>query len=142
MSFLTALFLGNGTLTPKLRADLESEGLVVLEEGLSGSIRYDHFKAPGRRMNGKVSGQRFGLGISKERLAVYCRSGRTKVIDTPFSDPRIGALEVSEEGGDVLWIHIDLDRAEIPKVSGRIRLKIDTPNAGQIVEQLKARLPR
>jgi hypothetical protein len=32
MAFLAKLRLGNGTLKPKLRAALESEGLVLIEE--------------------------------------------------------------------------------------------------------------
>ena len=55
----TKLLLGNGTLKPKLRAALESEGVVLLEEGLPGTITYAHFKAPGRRYHGKVVGECF-----------------------------------------------------------------------------------
>ena len=77
--------------------DLEAEAargarirgrLVVLEEGLPGTITYAHFKAPGRRHNGKVVGECLGLGVSEQRLALYCRSGRVKLIDQPFTEPR------------------------------------------------------
>jgi len=34
------LLLGDGTLKPSLRAELEAEGLVSIEEGLGGSVRY------------------------------------------------------------------------------------------------------
>ena len=89
MGLFTNLLLGNGTLKPKLRAALESEGVVLLEEGLPGTITYAHFKAPGRRHNGKVVGECIGLGVSEQRLALYCRSGRVKLIDQPFSEPRL-----------------------------------------------------
>ena len=85
MTLFANLLLGNGRLQPQLRAALESEGLVTLEEERSGSVRYRHFKAPGRRSHGKVSPQRIALAISEHRLVVYCRSGRAKLIDTPFS---------------------------------------------------------
>lgn len=142
MAFLARFRIGNGRLDPALRARLESEGLVLVEEGLRGSVRYRRFKAPGRRHHGKVTRERIGLGISEERLAVYCRSGTTKLIDTPFSDPRLSVLDVSLEGKETILLRIDYDRAGIPDVSGEITVTARTPNAPMIAEQLRARLGR
>ncbi|MDQ3951932.1 MAG: hypothetical protein M3279_03040 [Actinomycetota bacterium] len=142
MKLFARLLLGNGRLEPELRAALHSEGLVILEEGLPGSVRYTSFSAPGRRFHGKVTLQRIGVGISKERLAVYCRSGRAKLIDTPFSDPRLSALDVSLQDHDTVSIRIDYDRVDVPDVSGEIEIRAKAPNAATIVEQLHARLGR
>ena len=136
MAFLARLLLGNGQLKPSLRAALESEGLVILEEGLSGSVRYRNFKAPGRRFHGKVTLERIGLGVSKQRLAVYCRSGRAKLIDTPFSDPRLNALDVAVQG-DTVSMRIDYSRVDVPNVSGEIAIMARTLNAANIVEYLQ-----
>jgi len=140
--WLTRLLLGNGTLKPGLRAALESEGLVVLEEGLTGSIKYSHFKAPGKRFNGKVTGECFGLGISERRLAVYCRSGRVKLIDQPFTEPRLSAIDVSVDDNDRVALLIDYDRVDVPKVSGQMTIRARTPNATMVVEELNSRLGR
>lgn len=140
MTFLAKLLLGNGELKADLQATLESEGLVTIEEGLPGSVRYTRFKAPGRRFHGKVTPERLGLGISEHRLAVYCRSGRTKLIDAAFSDPRLSAVAVSLHDGDTVSIRIDYDRAEVPNVSGQITIRARTPRAADIVEHLQARL--
>jgi hypothetical protein len=137
---LSNLLLGNGTLRPKLRAALESEGIVMVEEGLPGRISYEHFKAPGRRHDGKIVGECLGLGISEKRLALYCRWGRVKLIDTPFTEPRLSALEASLEHDDTVALRIDYDRAEVPNVSGQMTIRAVTPNAASIVEQLSARL--
>ena len=143
MSFLAKLLLGSGTLKPKLRAALESEGLVLIEEGLSGSVRYKHFKAPGKRFNGKVTGERMGLGISRQRCAVYCRSGRGKLVDTAFSDPRWKIVEVSLHDDDTVSFRVDYDQAEdMPKISGEVTIRARTPNAARIVKELNARLGR
>jgi hypothetical protein len=142
VGLFTKLLLGNGTLKPELRAALESEGVVLIEEGLPGSIRYANFKAPGKRYRGKITGQCFGLGISKQRLAVYCRSGRVKLIDQPFTEPRLSALDVSLEGEDRFALRIDFDRAAVPKVSGQMTIHARTPNAARVVEELSARLGR
>ena len=140
--FLAKFRLGDGRFDPGLWAVFEGEGLVHIEEGLRGSVRYRRFKAPGRRHHGKVTGERIGLAISKERFVVYCRSGSTKLIDAPFSDPRLGILDVSVEGNDTVSLRLDYDRAGVPKVSGEIRIVVRTSNAATIVEQLQARLRR
>ena len=142
MGLFTKLLLGNGTLKPSLRAELESEGVVLIEEGLVGSIKYSNFKAPGKRFNGKITGECFGLGISERRLALYCRSGRVKLIDQPFTEPRLSAIDVSLDGEDRVAMLIDYDRIEVPRVSGQMTIRARTPNAARVVEELISRLAR
>lgn len=140
MGFLGKLLLGDGRFKPDLRAALASEGVVIMEEGLAGSVRYRHFKAPGRRFHRKVTVERIALAVTEERLAVYCRSGRAKLIDSAFSEPRLAAVHVSLHDGDTVSIRVDYDRAGVPKVSGEIEIRAATPNAVHVVEHLKARL--
>jgi hypothetical protein len=132
--------LGNGALKPDVRAELEAEGLVLVEEGLHGSIRYDRFKAPGKRFYGKVAGERFAIGLSEERFVVYCRSGSVELMDSPFSSPRLAALEISVEGNDRLLLKVDYDRMGEPSVSGTIAVRANTPRAAEIAEQLRTRI--
>lgn len=142
VTFLARFRLGKGKLDPKLQAALRAEGLVLIEEGLHGSIRYRHFKGPGRRHHGKVTLERFGLAISEERFVVYCRSGSTKLIDTPFSDPRLSMMDLYLGGHNTVSIRIDYDRGGVPNVSGEITISVTTPNAPTIVEQLRVRVGR
>ncbi len=142
MGFLARLLLGDGTLKPALRAELESEGLVLIEEGLSGSLRYKRFKAPGRYHDGKVTPQRMGLGISEQRFVVYCRSGRGKLLDTPFSNPRLEAIDISLKDENRIAIRVDYDRMDVPRVSGEITIVAKTSDAASIVDELRARLER
>ena len=139
MGFLAKLLLGSGTLKPELRAALESEGLVRLEEGLTGSVRYERFRAPGRYHNGKITGVRVGLGISEERVVVYSHSGRAKLLDTAFTSPRLGMLDVSLKDEERIAIRVDYDRGDVPKVSGEITIVAQTPHAAAIVDELSAR---
>jgi len=140
LGFLGKLLLGNGTLAPKLRTELESEGLVLIEEGLSGSVRYDHFKAPGRYHDGKVTPERMGIGVSEERVAVYCKSGRVKLIDTAYSNPRLEMVDVSLSDDGRVAFRIDYDRGDVPRVSGLVTVRVQTPNAARIVDEVRARL--
>ena len=141
MGFLTRLLLGTGELRPELRSALEAEGLVLIEEGLGGSVRYRHFKAPGKRFHGKVTGERIGLGISQKRVVAYCRSGRGKLIDTEWSNPKLGMVDVSLVDGDKVAILVDYDKqTDVPDVSGQLTIRMRTPNAPRIVEELQRRL--
>jgi len=139
VGFPAKLLLGSGTLKPELRGALESEGLVRLEEGLTGSVRYQRFRAPGRYHNGKITGVRVGLGISDERLVVYSHSGRAKLLDTAFASPQLDMLDVSLKDDERLAIRVDYDRGDVPKVSGEITIVARTPNAAAIADELSAR---
>lgn len=141
MDFLRNLLLGNGRLRPDTVASLRSEGLRFLEEGLPGKLRYAHFKSPGRRFHGKVTPERIGLGVSEQRLVLYCRSGRVKLIDTPFSDLRLAqVVDVSLPAPDALALRLDFDRAGRPNVSGQMTITVTTPNAPDIAGYLEPRL--
>ena len=140
-SLFGRLLLGKGTLPDAVRSELESEGVLFLGEGLSGSLRYTHFKAPGRRFHGKVTAERFGLGISNERLALYCRSGAGELIDSRFSAPNFGWVSVAVEKRGRLVLTIDYDRSDEDDVSGQIAIHVLTPEAERIAETLRSRLP-
>ncbi|HEY1277776.1 MAG TPA: hypothetical protein VGF25_22905 [Thermoleophilaceae bacterium] len=134
--------MGNGALKPETRETLEAEGLVHVEEGLRCRIRYERFRAPGRRFSGKVTTERIGLGISEKRFVLYCRSGSAELIDTEFGNPRLDILEVTLEGEETVLFRIDYDRADEPKVAGVIGIIVGTPNAATIVEELRSRMGR
>ena len=70
-------------------------GSILIEEGLSGSVRYTKFRAPGKYFDGKIVPQTMCLAISEQRLVVYGHSGRVKLVDAAFDNPRLGMLDVS-----------------------------------------------
>jgi hypothetical protein len=142
VGFLGKLLLGSGKLKPEMHAALESEGLVLIEEELSGSVRYTHFKAPGKRFHGKVTPERVGIGISRERVVVYCKGGRAKLIDSPFSSPNFDWVDVGLHGEDKVSFRIDYDRADVENVAGQVEIRVKTPSAERIVGELRARLGR
>jgi hypothetical protein len=132
--------LGSGRLKPELREALAAEGLVFLEEGLSGSIRYRNFRAPGRYFHRRITAQRFAIGLTRTRLVVYCRSGGGRIVDAPLSDPRLAAMDVTVEG-DSLRLRIDYDRLPDQKSSGEITIVAHTPNAATLAREIDTRRP-
>ena len=140
---LLSVLLGGGKLKPEVRAELEAEGLVLVEEKLKGSLRYTHFKAPGKRFHGKVVPMRMALGISERRLVIRGGVGGQDLVDSPFDSPRFRAVEISLDGADRVELRIDysrMDEAEAAGVSGVIAISMRTPNATKIVEQIRARI--
>jgi hypothetical protein len=143
LNFLGRLLLGSGELPADVRAELEAERLLFIEEGVPSSIRYRHYRAPGKRFNGKVTAERIGIGISEMRVAAYCRSGRAELIDSPFDSPRFDAVSFSLTTDDKLEIRIDYDEmaeAEAAGVSGVITIDLKTRHAGIACEALRSRL--
>lgn len=114
---------------------------MLLDEGLGGSVRYSHYRAPGKRFHGKVTPERIAIGISRERFVVYCRSGRVKLLDSQFSNPRLEAVDISA-GSERVIFTIDYDRFGVPNVSGEIAIHAKTPNAATIVDQLRGRIAK
>jgi hypothetical protein len=141
MGFLAKLLFGDGALGQPMRDALQAEGLVLIEENLRGSVRYHHFRMPGRRSHGKVTPERIGLGISEQRVVAYGRSGRAKLIDSPFTSRHLDMVDVSAVDDRVEFL-VDYDRRGDPRASGRIVIRIHTPNAATIVRELHARLGR
>jgi hypothetical protein len=140
MGVFSRLLFGSGRLRPELREELEREGLVLLEEGCRCTLRYTHFKAPGRRSHGKVTVERVALAVSERRVVAYCRSGRAKLVDSEFGTPNLHAVGIVADGEGKVLFDIDYDRLDAPKVSGRIALRVRTPNAVRIVDEIQARI--
>lgn len=142
---LLSVFLGGGKMKPEVRAELEAEGLVLVEERVRGSLYYTHFKAPGKRFHGKVVPMRLAIGLSERRLVIYGGVGAPELVDSPFDSPRLQAVDVLLDGDDTAVIHIDYSRMEEAAangVSGEIRIKMKPPNAPDLVAQINARLGR
>lgn len=140
---LLSLLLGGGELKPKLKGELEAEGLVLVEEKLKGSIRYTRFKAPGKRFHGKVVPLRLAIGISERRLVIYGGWTSSEIVDSPFDSPRFRAIDIELEGANAIVLHVDysrMDTAEAAGVSGEITIKMRTTNAARIVEQIRTRM--
>ena len=141
MGLLGKLLLGNGTLRAGLRQELEAEGLVRIEEHLHGSVRYEHFKAPGKRFHGKITPERIGLGISERRVVAYCRSGRGKLVDSPFTSPRFEMVTITADE-DRLEFLVDYDKGDEPKFSGKVKIRIEHPDAAAIAREITSRIDR
>jgi hypothetical protein len=103
---LRRLFSGSGKVPLQLRAELAAEGLVLLEEGLRGSIT-DRRPAAGERSGAPagplpVTG---AVALTSTRLVVWAAGA--KRVDVPLEGPPRAALAVTLEPPDTLCFAFD-----------------------------------
>lgn len=106
------VFRRSGTFKPEQRAQLEAEGLVLLEERLRG----------------------------KRRFVIVTGMLRRELANSEFDRPSLTALEISLEDDETVALKIDYDEMEQPDVSGEVTISFATPSAGLVVDQLRSRI--
>jgi hypothetical protein len=126
---------GSGRLAEELRAALTAEGLVLLEENLTGSITYRNYRAPGQRSSLKKEAISGAIAVTASRLVVW--TGRSKHIDVPLNHPLRAAIEVSYDPPDRVRFAYDA-AAFGPSRSGQVEVRLRTPQAAHIADLLAA----
>jgi hypothetical protein len=119
-----------GGLPAKLKAELEGEGLLVLEERLEGEVIYRRYEAMGQRPQSGHQSTIASLALTPKRLVVHgtqsvhleARPGPvTPAVDEP------GVLTLSYEARDIY-----------PSRSGSVTIRLQTPRADDLHARLTA----
>jgi len=76
---------------------LRQEGLLLLDEGVTGFVTYKNFRSPGRISSWRRKGLIASIAITNVRLLAVSLSN--PLIDIPFSDPRFGSINFSQVKG-------------------------------------------
>ena len=113
---------------------LEQEGIVLLDDGVRGSITFKNFRAPGRRHSWKRTWFRGSLVLTQRRFAAF--TSFRQIIDVPLVDERIDALHCSLEGEEKLCVAFD------PSVfndawSGSVEYRFRTPKARLFIDGVR-----
>ena len=118
-----------GTLPNALRAELEGEGLVLVEERIEGTVTYRAYEALGQRPRSGVQATVAALALTSKRLVV--RGTQCVQLDAPP-----GILTVSDEAGELVLAY---DAGDLyPTRSGSVELRLRTPRAAEIRARLQA----
>jgi hypothetical protein len=139
MAVFVRKLLRIGKLPGELRAQVESEGVLLLAEYVPVTRRFTG-SIPGARATGSVASYTGSLALTDERVlatlsTVPKLAGRT--IDQPWSAPQIGAVtaEISETG-----LKLDVDIAAVdPRCEGSLSLFYKQDIPGEVLERLPAR---
>ena len=87
---------------------LEREGIVLKDEGVSGSITFKRFKAPGRRYSHKWSWFSGALVLTRARFVAFTLYPYfNPIIDIALDDDRLAGLDCSAPDGGTLRFAFD-----------------------------------
>jgi len=131
-TFLYRLF-GVGKIPAQWRATIESEGVVLLDEGIAASLTYRDFRAPGKRFGWRKVAFTGALALTSSRLLALQYAN--PAINVPLSDERFKKLQISVEGDATLLVAFD------PSLfhndwSGTMEYRFHTPEARAFQKEL------
>jgi hypothetical protein len=134
MSLVRRFLFGSGRLPKMVRDQISSEEVLLLEEGLGGSITYRRYRAPGKRARLKKVAIAGAVCITDRRLLVW--GARGKLIDVPFDDERFAAIEVQAEELDKILFAWEASVFHDNR-SGRVEVRLHPLAAAQVVVLLE-----
>lgn len=134
MNPLKRLFFGSGRLPKMVRGQIEGEDVQLLAEGLTGTITFRKYKAPGRRSNLRKVGVAGAVCVTDKRLLVW--GARGKLVDVPHDDERFGSIEVSAEQSDKVLFAWEAALFHDNR-SGRVEVRLHPVQADQVVALLR-----
>jgi hypothetical protein len=119
-----------GSLPEKLRAELEAEGLLLLEERLEGDVSYRHYEAHGQRPTSGHQSTLAWLALTERRLVVqgtqsFQLDAKPGPVTSSVEEP--GVLTLAYEAEDIY-----------PTRSGSVKVLLRTPRANEIHARLQA----
>ena len=128
---------GVGKIPWQLSSTLKVEGIVLLDEGISGSVTYLNFRSPGRYSNWRRQWFTGAIALTQVRLVALQYSNMA--INVPVTDERIRSLRFSVEEQTTLVIAFD------PALfhddwSGTMEYRLRTTQARAFLEKLMSGL--
>ena len=132
-TFLHRIF-GLGRIPKKMRPSLEAEGIVLLDEGIGGSITFRNFRAPWKRYQYRRNYFTGSVVLTGKRFAAFQWS--SPIIHVPLDDKRMKELHCSVEGESTLCVRFD-PSAFHQDWSGSIEVRLSTLQARLFLERLR-----
>ena len=124
---------GVGRMPQHWRAVINSEGVVLMDEGIGGSITYRDFSAPGRRSSWRKVAFSGSITLTKTRLLALQYAN--PAINVPLDDPRLKQMQFSVEGEDKLLVAFNANLFH-SDWSGTIEYRFRTAQAPEFLKSL------
>jgi hypothetical protein len=131
---LLRVLFGAGRLKGDLRTSLDAEGVLLLEEGLSGTVTYINYRAPLHYSAWRKVAITGAIAITGQRFVVAVSRARNH-IDIPLTDKRRDAVKVTADGPDKVLFSVDPSAFDARK-SGTVEVRLRTPRAPEVVALL------
>lgn len=133
-SLLYRLF-GIGKIPAPVMNDLQQEGIILLDEGVSGSTTFLNFRAPGRRYAWRRQWYTASIALTRTRLLALQYA--SQIINVPLTDERLAKLRFSvENNATVFCIAFDASLFHADW-SGTIEYRFRTEQASQFEQDLR-----
>ena len=124
---------GAGKIPAHLAVQLKDEGILLLDEGIKGSVTYMDFRSPGRYSNWRRQWYTASIALTKLRL-VALRFSQT-IINVPLTDERIRSMKFSLEESETLLAAFDAALFH-EDWSGKIEYRFRTTQAQAFLDKL------
>lgn len=134
---LSYRLFGFGKIPEQLLTRLQSEGLLLLDEGIRGSVTYRDFRAPGKYFGWKRQWYTSSIALTQTRLMALRHSAA--IINVPFTDERIRGLRLTREGEDTLLVGFDAALFH-DGWSGTIEYRFRTAQAQVLIDRVRERV--
>lgn len=96
---------GIGKFPQQYNAALRSEGIILADEGIKGSVTYLNFRSPQRYANWKRQWHTASIALTNARLLAFSYS--SPIIDVPVTDERFRCLQFSLADENTLLVTFD-----------------------------------
>lgn len=127
---------GLGKIPEHLAAQLKAEGILLLDEGIKGSVTYKDFRSPSRYANWKRQWYTASIALTETRLFAL-RFSQT-IVNVPLSDERIRSMNFSLESNGAFLAAFDAALFH-PDWSGKIEYRFRTEDGPEFLNQLHER---
>ncbi len=133
-SFFYKLF-GAGKVPARYREIVEAEGIVLLDQGLSGSVTFRNFRAPGKRYSWRRKWIVGSLVITQQHFLAF--GFFQQLIGVPLQDKHLKELTCSLLKPGILSISYDAG-AFHENWSGTVECRFGTDKASEFIQSLEA----
>jgi hypothetical protein len=138
-TWLHKLF-GLGRIPKRMRPVIEQEGIVLIDEGIGGWIKFENFRAPGRRYNLKYSWFTGAIVLTHKRFAAFTfYPFFNPIINVPLDAEHLNKLHCSLRKETTLSVRFDPSDFN-ENWSGAIECRFSTPQARMFLEQIKGKI--
>jgi hypothetical protein len=124
---------GLGRIPKKYAFSLRQEGIVLMDQGIRGSVTYRQFRAPGRRYSWKKSAFIGSLVLTRQTFAAFAMTRPLLLV--PLEDKRLSELCCCAEKENTLVVAYDASLFST-KASGTVECRFRTEKARLYLERL------
>jgi hypothetical protein len=124
---------GIGKIPAQSSSAIQSEGVIISDEGVKGSTTYLNFRSPQRRSNWRKVWYTAAIALTNVRILGFHFSN--PIIDVPFTDQRFKGLKFSLEDENTLLVAFDASLFH-SDWSGNIEYRFKTEYAQELLDKL------